>query len=81
MSEDTPANWEADSPSVDAEVEALQAEVKGLKEQVLRFATEAENTARKRGLTHKRVANRRLRARDRHGVPHGAAALARQPQG
>ena len=48
MSEDdTPANWEADSPSVDAEVEALQAEVKTLKEQVLRYAAEAENTKRR----------------------------------
>ena len=48
MSEDdTPANWEADSPSVDAEVEALQAEVKALKEQVLRYAAEAENTKRR----------------------------------
>ena len=48
MSEDdTPANWEADSPSVDAEVEALQAEVQGLKEQVLRYAAEAENTKRR----------------------------------
>lgn len=47
MSEDSPANWEADSPSVDAEVEALQAEVQGLKEQVLRYAAEAENTKRR----------------------------------
>lgn len=48
MSEDdTPANWEADTPSVDAEVEALQAEVKTLKDQVLRFAAEAENTKRR----------------------------------
>lgn len=47
MSEDSPANWEADSPSVDAEVEALQAEVNGLKEQVLRYAAEAENTKRR----------------------------------
>ena len=47
MSEDTPASWEADSPSVDAEVEALQAEVQGLKEQVLRYAAEAENTKRR----------------------------------
>ena len=45
--EDFPANWEADSPSVDAEIEALQAEVKGLKEQVLRYAAEAENTKRR----------------------------------
>jgi len=48
MSEDdTPASWEADSPSVDAEVEALQAEVAALKEQVLRFAADAENTKRR----------------------------------
>ena len=33
--------------SADAEVEALQAEVKGLKEQVLRYAAEAENTKRR----------------------------------
>ena len=48
MSEDdTPANWEADSPSADAEVEALQAELQTLKEQVLRYAAEAENTKRR----------------------------------
>lgn len=48
MSEDdTPASWEADSPSADAEVEALQAEVAALKEQVLRYAAEAENTKRR----------------------------------
>jgi molecular chaperone GrpE len=48
MSEqDSPADWEADSPSVDAEVEALQAEIQGLKEQVLRYAAEAENTKRR----------------------------------
>src|SRR6188768_1814015 len=45
--DDTPASWEADSPSVDAEVEALQAEVQALKEQVLRYAAEAENTKRR----------------------------------
>ncbi len=45
--EDSPASWEADTPSVDAEIEALQAEVKGLKEQVLRYAAEAENTKRR----------------------------------
>jgi molecular chaperone GrpE len=48
MSEDdTPASWEADMPSVDAEVEALQTELAGLKEQVLRYAAEAENTRRR----------------------------------
>jgi molecular chaperone GrpE len=48
MSEqDSPADWEADGPSVDAEVEALQAEVQALKEQVLRYAAEAENTKRR----------------------------------
>jgi molecular chaperone GrpE len=48
MSEDdTPANWEADGESESAEVEALQAEVQGLKEQVLRFAADAENTKRR----------------------------------
>lgn len=48
MSEDdTPANWEADSPSIDAEVEALQAEVQALKDQVLRYAADAENTKRR----------------------------------
>ncbi len=48
MSEqDTPANWEADGPSPDAEVEALQAEVQALKEQVLRVAADAENTKRR----------------------------------
>ena len=48
MSEqDSPASWEADGPSVDAEVEALQAEVRALKEQVLRYAADAENTKRR----------------------------------
>ena len=48
MSEqDSPASWEADGPSVDAEVEALQAEVQALKEQVLRYAADAENTKRR----------------------------------
>jgi len=48
MSEqDTPADWEADAGPDDADVEALQAEVQGLKEQVLRFAAEAENTKRR----------------------------------
>jgi molecular chaperone GrpE len=48
MSEDdTPANWEADTPSVDADIEALQAELQALKDQVLRYAAEAENTKRR----------------------------------
>ncbi len=48
MSEqESPADWEADSGSVDAEVEALQAEVQALKEQVLRYAAEAETTKRR----------------------------------
>jgi len=49
MSEqDTPANWEADAGGVgDAEVEALVAENQALKEQVLRYAAEAENTKRR----------------------------------
>jgi len=48
MSEqDTPADWEADSGAGDAEVEAMAAEIQSLKEQVLRYAAEAENTKRR----------------------------------
>ena len=48
MSEqDTPADWEAESGPGEAELEALQAELQGLKDQVLRFAAEAENTKRR----------------------------------
>lgn len=47
--EDSPANWEADAPDdgTDADVPALLAEVQALKEQVLRYAAEAENTKRR----------------------------------
>lgn len=45
MSEDlTPADFEAGD---DADVEAMAAEIKALKEQVLRYAAEAENTRRR----------------------------------
>lgn len=48
MSEqDTPADWEADSGAGEADIEALTAEVAALKEQVLRYAAEAENTRRR----------------------------------
>jgi molecular chaperone GrpE len=48
MSEqDSPANWEADGGIGDAEVEALAAENQALKDQVLRYAAEAENTKRR----------------------------------
>lgn len=49
MSEqDTPADWEADGGGIgDAEVEAMAAEIAALKEQVLRYAAEAENTKRR----------------------------------
>lgn len=47
--ENTPADWEAsdDSAADGADVEAMAAELKSLKEQVLRFAAEAENTRRR----------------------------------
>lgn len=46
MSEDlTPADFEAGDDNTD--VEAMAAEIKALKEQVLRFAAEAENTKRR----------------------------------
>jgi molecular chaperone GrpE len=46
MSEDlTPADFEADGESAD--VEAMAAEIQALKEQVLRYAAEAENTKRR----------------------------------
>ena len=50
--ENTPADWEAsDDSAADgadaARIEALEAEVAALKEQVLRFAAEAENTRRR----------------------------------
>ncbi|WP_337185710.1 nucleotide exchange factor GrpE [Phenylobacterium sp.] len=49
MSEDlTPADFEADAGQADAlDVEAMAAEIKALKEQVLRYAAEAENTKRR----------------------------------
>ena len=47
MSEDlTPADFEA-GDDTDADLEAMAAEIKALKEQVLRFAAEAENTKRR----------------------------------
>src|SRR5687768_3621149 len=47
MSEDlTPADFEA-GDDANPEVEALQAEIAALKEQVLRFAADAENTKRR----------------------------------
>src|ERR1044072_302940 len=48
MSEqDTPADWEADGEESNATVDKLLDEVQGLKEQVLRYAAEAENTKRR----------------------------------
>ncbi|ODT89207.1 nucleotide exchange factor GrpE [Phenylobacterium sp. SCN 70-31] len=49
MSEDlTPADFEADAAQADAlDVEQMAAEIKALKEQVLRYAAEAENTKRR----------------------------------
>ena len=48
MSEDdTTADWEADTPDDNAVVDKLLAEIQGLKEQVLRYAAEAENTKRR----------------------------------
>ena len=48
MSEDdTPADWEAETPDDNAVVDKLLAEIQGLKEQVLRYAAEAENTKRR----------------------------------
>ena len=48
MSEDdTPADWEAGTSDDNAVVDKLLAEIQGLKEQVLRYAAEAENTKRR----------------------------------
>ena len=48
MSEDdTPADWEAETSDDNAVVDKLLAEIQGLKEQVLRYAAEAENTKRR----------------------------------
>jgi molecular chaperone GrpE len=48
MSEqDTPADWEADGEESNATVDKLLEEIQGLKEQVLRYAAEAENTKRR----------------------------------
>jgi molecular chaperone GrpE len=48
MSEqDTPADWEADGEEANATVDKLLEEIQGLKEQVLRYAAEAENTKRR----------------------------------
>ena len=48
MSEDdTPADWEAETPDDNAVVDKQLAEIQGLKEQVLRYAAEAENTKRR----------------------------------
>lgn len=48
MSEDnTPADFEADGDQGAANIDALLAEIQGLKEQVLRYAAEAENTKRR----------------------------------
>ena len=48
MSEDdTPADWDADSDESNATVDKLLAEIQGLKEQVLRYAADAENTKRR----------------------------------
>ncbi|HKP77915.1 MAG TPA: nucleotide exchange factor GrpE [Phenylobacterium sp.] len=45
--ENTPADFEADGDEGVANIDALLAEVQGLKEQVLRYAAEAENTKRR----------------------------------
>ena len=48
MSEDnTPADFEADGEEGNATVDALLAEIQALKEQVLRYAAEADNTKRR----------------------------------
>ncbi len=48
MSEDdTPADWEADGDESNATVDKLLEEIQGLKEQVLRYAADAENTKRR----------------------------------
>ncbi len=49
MSDDqlTPEEVEAIADAAESEIEALRAEVAGLKEQVLRFAADAENTRRR----------------------------------
>jgi molecular chaperone GrpE len=45
--DDTPADWEADGAEDNATVDKLLAEIQDLKEQVLRYAAEAENTRRR----------------------------------
>jgi molecular chaperone GrpE len=48
MSEDnTPADFEADGDESNANIDALLAEIQALKEQVLRYAADAENTKRR----------------------------------
>jgi len=48
MSEDhTPADFETDGEEGNANIDALLAEIQGLKEQVLRYAADAENTKRR----------------------------------
>ena len=49
MSDDqlTPEEVDAIADAAEGEIEALRAEVAGLKEQVLRFAADAENTRRR----------------------------------
>jgi len=48
MSEDnTPADFEADGDEGNANIDALLAEIQALKEQVLRYAADAENTKRR----------------------------------
>jgi molecular chaperone GrpE len=48
MSEqDTPADWEADGEEGNATVDKLLAEIQALKDQVLRYAADAENTKRR----------------------------------
>jgi len=48
MSEDhTPADFETDGDEGNANIDALLAEIQGLKEQVLRYAADAENTKRR----------------------------------
>jgi len=45
--ENTPADFEADGDEGNANIDRLLAEIQGLKEQVLRYAAEADNTKRR----------------------------------
>lgn len=85
MSEqDTPADWEADGDEGNAVVDKLLAEIQELKDQVLRYAAEAENTKRRaeREMNDARAYAITKFARDLLGVADTfERALAAAPEG